>query len=134
MGKEVKQRRKCDSLNEQGQPCGTPPLVDEALCLWHSPNHREAAQKARSAGGRRRQKEQMTEVIFDLNDLASLEGQERLYVITVLDTLQLENSPARTRALTALMKTNIDMNQHVEFARRIAELEEAIDQENEIKP
>ena len=134
MGKDMKNDRRCASLNEREQPCGSPPLIEEIHCFMHSPSHRDAARKARSLGGQRRQKEQMTEVMFDLNDLMSLEGQERIYAIAVLDTLQLENSPARSRALVALIKTNLDMNKHTDLALRIAELEEVIGEDNDIKP
>ena len=103
------------------------------LCFWHSPNRREQARKARSLGGQRREKEQATEFYFDIEDLMSLEGQKRLYTIAVLDTLQLGNSPARSRSLIGLIKLNLDVLQNTDFAQRIAELEEAIGQDNDIE-
>jgi len=133
MDKEVRISRKCTSLNKDDLPCGSPPLYEDVQCFMHSPKHREDAQKARSLGGQRRRKEQATQVIFDLNDLTSLEATDRIFEIVALDTLQLDNTPARSRALIALIKTKIDMNKHADLAQRIAELEEAIGQENAIK-
>lgn len=133
MEEEVKFRRKCNSLNEQEQPCGNWPITDETVCFWHSPNHQEAARQARVLGGRRRRTEQVTQVVFDLNDLTSLETLDRIFAIATLDTLQLENSPARSRALIALMKTKLDMNKHTDLDRRIAELQEVTGEDNDIK-
>ncbi len=134
MDEEVKLRRKCASLNQYGQPCGSPPVDDDTRCFMHSPKHQDAAQKARSLGGQRRKAEQVTQVLFDLNDLTGLELQDRVYFITLVDTLNLEHTTGRSRALISLIKTKIDMNQHAELSQRIAELEQVIGEDNDIKP
>ena len=58
---------------------------------------------------------------------------DRVFAIATLDTLQLENSPARSRALIALMKTKMDINKHTDLDQRIAELQEVTGEDNDIK-
>ena len=104
-------------------------MIDEDYCLWHSPDHQEAAQQARSAGGRRRQKDQITHAMYDIDDFNTFEGLERLLAIAALDTLHQDNSPGRTRGLIAVVKTQIDLIRHIDLHKRFEALEQAIDED-----
>jgi hypothetical protein len=73
----------------------------EELCFWHDPDHADEAEQARRLGGQRRRREKITEGAYDLEGLDTVAGIRRLLHLTILDTLGLENSVSRSRALFA---------------------------------
>ena len=94
-------RRICKAHKQNGDRCRQAPVGDSDFCFWHDPDHAEQAEQARRLGGQRRRREKITEGAYDLESLDTVPGIRRLLHIAMLDALGLENSVARSRALTA---------------------------------
>ena len=90
----------CQSLKDNGQPCGASALSDEEFCLFHSPNHTEEVAEARRVGGQKRRQQKAVVEIFDFHGLGTVPHIQQLLDSICIDTLALENSVPRTRALT----------------------------------
>ncbi len=120
-------RRTCNSRNEDGRPCGAPPLLDSDLCFWHSPEHADDAAEARRLGGIRRRREKALAGTYDLQGLESVGDVRRLLEIAVLDTLELENSVARSRTLAYLAQVALKTLEVGELEDRLQALEQVLD-------
>ena len=118
--------RVCASRNEQGDPCGQAPLRDGEFCFWHSPEHAEEAAEARRLGGLRRRKEKVVSGSYDIEGLETVPQIRRLVEIAVLDTLALENSIARSRALIAAAGAAAKLLEVGELEDRIQAIERAV--------
>ncbi len=94
--------RTCTAITEKGEPCRQAPLEGELYCFWHSPGCAEQATEARRLGGLRRRKEKITQGAYDFEGLESVAQIRRLLEVAVVDTLGLESSIARSRALAYL--------------------------------
>jgi hypothetical protein len=118
--------RACKSSNSGGEPCRAPPLHDGDFCLAHSPDHADEVAEARRLGGLRRRRERVASGIYDLDGLDTLAGVRRLLEIAVVDTLGLENSVARSRALAYLALTALKAIELGEHQDRLRAIEAAI--------
>ena len=123
--------RACASRNEQGDPCGQTPLRDGEYCFWHSPEHAEEAAEARRLGGLRRRKEKVVSGSYDIEGLENVGQIRRLVEIAVLDTLALENSIARSRALIAAAGAAAKLLEVGELEERLLALEAAVEPRKE---
>jgi len=97
-------RRACQALNEEGEPCQQPPRRSGEFCFWHDPESQEQAREARRLGGLRRRKEATLGGVYDFEGLGTTSGIKRLLEIAVFETLQLENSIQRVRALAYIAR------------------------------
>jgi hypothetical protein len=97
----VAMTRRCQQMKADGSTCGAPPLTDGIYCFAHDPDRSEEMAEARRLGGVRRRREKVVAGAYDLTGLGDLDSIRRLLDIVVLDTLQLENSVARSRTLVA---------------------------------
>jgi hypothetical protein len=75
------------------------PLRDATFCFAHDPEHAAAAAEARRLGGTRRRRERLTARAFGVEGVESVADIRRVIEIALIDTLELENSVARSRAL-----------------------------------
>ena len=91
--------RICTFVKDGGERCRSAPMQDEMFCFWHSPSHKEDADRARQLGGQRRRREGTVAAAFDVGELASVDDLRRLLQIAVIDTLSLDNSISRSRTL-----------------------------------
>jgi len=89
----------CESANGAGEPCRAPPLRGGVMCFWHDPRTATEAAEARRLGGQRKRREQITAGAYDIEALETADDIRRVIEIAILDTLGLENSVARSRAL-----------------------------------
>jgi hypothetical protein len=94
--------RRCKGTRADGQPCGMPPMADSAFCWSHDPANADAAAEARRVGGLRRKKEGTVASAYSFGGLESVHDIRRLLDIAVVDTLSIENSIQRSRALAYL--------------------------------
>ncbi len=117
--------RICSHQKESGETCGAPPLLDSEFCFWHSPEHADDAAEARRLGGIRRRREKALSGTYDLQGLESVGDVRRLLEIAVLDTLELENSVARSRALAYLAQVALKTLEVGELEDRLEALEQA---------
>lgn len=115
--------RTCKAKTEGGQPCRAPPLSDVDFCLMHDPEHAEEMKEARRLGGLRRRREKAVSGAYDIEELENVGQVRRLLVIAVMDTLGLENSIARSRALAYLSQVALKMLEVGEFEERLKALE-----------
>jgi len=116
--------RTCSFSKQDGFPCRNAPMQDEEFCFWHSPEHAEAAAEARRLGGLRRRKERITGGAYDFVGLESVAQIRRLLEIATADTLVLEPSIARSRALAYLAQMALKALEVGELEERVRALEE----------
>ena len=118
--------RTCSARNENGEPCRQAPLRGSDCCFWHSPDHAEEAAEARRLGGLRRRREKTTSGAYEFDGLGDTGSIRRLLEIGVLDTLDLENSIARSRTLAYLAQVALRALQAGELEERVQSLEDAM--------
>ena len=115
--------RACNATREGGQPCRAPPLLDGGFCVMHDPEHADEMAEARRLGGLRRRREKAVSGAYDIEALENVPQVRRLLVIAVMDTLELENSIARSRALAYLSQVALKMLEVGELEERLKALE-----------
>ena len=115
--------RTCKANKEGGQPCRAPPLLEGDFCLMHDPEHADEMAEARRLGGLRRRREKAVSGAYDIEGLENVSQVRRLVEVAVMDTLQLENSIARSRALAYLSQVALKMLEVGELEERLKALE-----------
>ena len=115
--------RKCHALNTQGRPCGAPPLVEGDLCFWHDPATQEAAAEAQRLGGQRRKREGAIQGAFELEGVKTGADLRRVLEVALMDTLEQENSVARTRALAYVVSVMGRLKETIDLEARLRALE-----------
>ncbi len=118
--------RTCSFRKSNNDPCRATPMRDGTFCFWHDPDHAQDAAEARRLGGIRRRREKTLEGAYEFGGLASIEGIRRVLEIAVFDTLGLENSIARSRALAYLAQIALRALEVGELEERLASVEAAI--------
>ena len=118
--------RTCNGVNETGERCRQAPLSDGDYCFWHDPEHAKDAAEARRLGGLRRRKEKVVEGSYAIEGLENIAQVRRLVEIAVVDTLALENSISRSRALIAAAGTAVKLLEAGEYEQRLQALEKAL--------
>ena len=98
-------------------------MVDGDFCFVHDPEHADEMAEARRLGGLRRRREKAVSGAYDIEALENIGQVRRLLVIAVMDTLELENSIARSRALAYLTQVALKMLEVGEFEERLKALE-----------
>ena len=96
-------RHACQALKENGRPCRAPALRAGSACFWHAPESREAADEARRLGGLRRRREGAIGGAYALEGFRTGADLQRVLELALAETLELENSVPRTRALARLV-------------------------------
>jgi hypothetical protein len=125
IGKQVI-RRLCTATRADGQPCGMAPMVDSQFCWAHDPANADAAEEARRVGGLRRKKEGAVAGAYSFAGLDNVHDIRRLIEIAVVDTLSLENSIQRSRALAYLAQMALRSLEVGEVQDRLQQLEELV--------
>ena len=115
--------RTCKATTQEGGQCGANPQKDNDFCFWHDPEHAEEMVEARRLGGLRRRREKTVSGAYDIEGLENVPQVRRLLVIAVMDTLGLENSIARSRALAYLSQVALKMLEVGELEERLKALE-----------
>jgi len=113
--------------SKDGAACRAAPLRESEYCLWHDPEHAEAAQEARRLGGQRRRRERVVAGAYDPEGLDSVPKIQRLVEVAALDTLGLENSVARNRTLASLATTAVGLLEKSDFEERLVQLEHVME-------
>ena len=116
----------CTHQKSGGERCRATPLSEGDFCFWHDPEHAKEAGEARRLGGRRRRKEKVLEGSYAIEGLENIAQVRRLVEIAVLDTLALENSISRSRALIAAAGTAAKLLEVGEFEQRLLSLEQTL--------
>jgi hypothetical protein len=116
-------KRSCTYIKDGGGLCQAAPLRDAEFCFWHDPEHAAEVAEARRLGGLRRRREKTLQGAYEFEGLNSIEDVRRLLEIAVMDTLGLENSVARSRAIAYLSQTALRVFEFREFDERLKSLE-----------
>jgi hypothetical protein len=108
-----------------GRPCRATPLRDEPFCFWHSPETAEEAAEARRIGGLHRRKKKTVGAIYGFHGLRSVEDNHALLETAAVETLALENSIARNRALAGFAAVGAKLIEVGDLEERLRALEAA---------
>jgi hypothetical protein len=112
-------------LMPSGRPCRATPLRDEPFCFWHSPETAEEAAEARRIGGLHRRKKKTVGAIYGFHGLRSVEDNQALLETAAVETLALENSIARNRALAGFAAVGAKLIEVGDLEERLRALEAA---------
>jgi hypothetical protein len=118
--------RGCSFEMLDGLLCQAPALRGKTLCYWHEPDSSEAAQEARRVGGHHRRKARSVATIYDFSGLRTVESAQRLLETAALETLALENSIARNRALISAAAGAGKLIEAGDLEERLAAVEAAV--------
>lgn len=107
--------RSCSYEHADGRACLAPPLRSGTRCYWHAPEKRDELAEAQRLGGIRRRRERTVGAAYDLGSVRSLADIRRVLDILLVDTLSLENSPARGRLLNSVANTALKLHELERF-------------------
>jgi len=115
----------CTYVMPGGRLCRATPLRDEPFCFWHSPETAEEAAEARRLGGLHRRKKKTVGAVFGFRGLRTIEDNQALLETATIETLALENSIARNRALASYAAIGAKLIEVGDLEERLAVLEAA---------
>jgi hypothetical protein len=118
--------RACTHLMANGRPCRATPLRDEPFCFWHAPETAEEAAEARRLGGLHRRKKKTVGAVFGFGGLRTIEDNQTLLETAAVETLSLENSIARNRALAQYASIGAKLIEVGDIEQRLASIELAL--------
>jgi hypothetical protein len=110
-----------------GLRCRAPALRGKTLCYWHDPDKADEAAESRRIGGLHRRKKRTVAAIYGFGGLRTLEDNLALLETISIETLALENSIARNRALTAMLALGVKLIEVGDLAARLTALEATVD-------
>jgi hypothetical protein len=117
--------RACTFVMPNGRLCRATPLRDEPFCFWHSPETAEDAAEARRLGGLHRRKKKTVGAVFGFQGLRTIEDNQALLETAAIETLALENSIARNRALAGFAAVGAKLIEVGDHEERLRALEAA---------
>jgi hypothetical protein len=110
-----------------GRPCRATPLRDEPHCFWHSPETAEEAAEARRVGGLHRRKKKTVSAIYGFHGLRTIEDLQSLLETAAVETMALENTIARNRAIGGFISVGAKLIEVGDLEARLALLEVALE-------
>ena len=119
-------RRTCKYRKPNGQECRAAPLRNSAYCFMHDPSVAAERAEARRLGGLRRRREKATSEVYDWTGIQRIEEIQRILKVAIVDTLGLDNSPARSRTLGYLASLSLKALEVAELEQRVAALEQVV--------
>jgi hypothetical protein len=119
-------KHRCAGHTATGEPCAAQPLRDARFCYFHDPDLADDREKAQHLGRARRRRDASLATIYEFSSLATPEGKAQLLDIAARDTLALENTVARNRALGGFVQASIKVDEHTELRDRVKSLEPAV--------
>jgi hypothetical protein len=117
--------RACTFIMPSGRLCRATPLRDEPFCFWHSPETAEEAAEARRLGGLHRRKKKTVGAVYGFQGLRTIEDNQALLETAAIETLALENSIARNRALAGYAAVGAKLIEVGDHEERLRALEAA---------
>ena len=115
--------RACTFVMPTGRPCRATPMRDEPFCFWHSPDTAEEAAEARRLGGLHRRKKKTVGAVYGFQGLRTIEDNQALLETAAIETLALENSIARNRALAGYAAVGVKLIEVGDHEERLRALE-----------
>ena len=98
-------------------------MRDEPYCFWHAPETAEEAAEARRLGGLHRRKKKTVASIYGVGGLRTIDDLQGLLETAAIETMALENSISRNRAVAGMVAVGAKLLETGELAERIAALE-----------
>ena len=98
-------------------------MRDEPFCFWHAPETAEEAAEARRLGGLHRRKMKTVAAIYGVGGLRTIEDLQGLLETAAIETMALDNSISRNRAIAGMVAVGAKLIETGELAERIAALE-----------
>src|SRR5450759_2436126 len=117
--------RACTYQMPDGRACRATPLREEAFCFWHAPGTADELAEARRMGGLHRRKKRTVATIYGFGGLRTIEDNQALLETITIETLALDNTIARNRAVNAMLATGIRLVEIGELEARLEALEAA---------
>jgi hypothetical protein len=100
-------------------------MIDGPFCFWHAPDTVEEADEARRLGGLHRRKKKSVASIYGFGGLRTIADIQTLLETAAIETLAIENSIGRNRALAGMAATGAKLVELGDLAERVAALEAA---------
>ncbi len=100
-------------------------MHDEPFCFWHAPETAEEAAEARRLGGLHRRKKKSVATVYGFGGLRTIADNQALLETAAIETLAIENSISRNRALASMAATGGKLIELGDLAERVAALEAA---------
>lgn len=116
-------RRRCQATTEDASPCRQAPRHGRPFCFWHDPETADDARRAREVGGKRAHREAAIAGAFNLGDLSTPEGILRLFEISMVEAMQIEDPVQKVRAINqtaryaALLLEITDSHERLRFIK-----------------
>ena len=114
--------RACSYQMPDGRACRATPLREQPFCFWHTPEREEDATEARRMGGLHRRKKRTVATIYGFGGLRTIEDNQALLETITIETLALDNTIARNRAVNAMLATGIRLVEIGELEARLEAL------------
>ena len=108
-----------------GRACRATPLRDEPFCFWHAPETAEEAAEARRLGGLHRRKKKTVAAIYGVGGLRTIDDLQGLLETVAIETMALENSISRNRAVAGMVATGAKLIEVGDHEERLRALEAA---------
>jgi hypothetical protein len=108
-----------------GRACRATPLRDEPFCFWHAPETAEEAAEARRLGGLHRRKKKTVAAIYGVGGLRTIDDLQGLLETVVIESMALENSISRNRAVAGMVATGAKLIEVGDHEERLRVLEAA---------
>jgi len=115
--------RACTYQMADGRPCRATPMRGEPFCFWHAPETADELADAQRMGRLHRRKKRTVAVIYGFGGLRTVEDNQALLETITIETMALENSIARNRALNSMLATGIKLVETGELEARVQALE-----------
>jgi hypothetical protein len=103
-------------------------LREEPFCFWHAPGTADELADARRMGGLHRRKKRTVATIYGFGGLRTIEDNQALLETITIETLALDNSIPRNRALTQIVATGAKLVEVGELEERLAAIEAVVGQ------
>ena len=117
--------RACTYQMPTGRACRATPLRDEPFCFWHAPETAEEAAEARRLGGLHRRKKKTVAAIYGIGGLRTIDDLQGLLETVAIETMALENSISRNRAVAGMVATGAKLIEVGDHEERLRALEAA---------
>jgi len=122
---QVVEGRACRANNERGEPCSAPPMAESDYCFHHDPAKASERAKARKRGGYNRRQVKSSEDAGPVR-IRSTQDVVALVERAIADTVALENSIARNRAIGYLAGVALKAQEVGELEERLEAVEKAL--------
>ena len=117
--------RACTYVMADGRACRATPMRGEPFCFWHSAETADELADAQRMGRLHRRKKRTVATIYGFGGLRTIEDNQALLETITIETLALDNTIARNRAVNAMLATGIRLVEIGELEARLEALEAA---------